>query len=253
MSETMPRLPSLSAAANVAVVGASGGIGSAMLQLLAGDEGVARVFALSRGDAAFAQHPKIVPNSIDITDEKTIAAAANACGRQGPLDLVVVATGILHEGEGLRPEKRMRDLDAEVMRQVFTVNAVGPAIVGKHFLPLLRSGHKTVFAALSARVGSIGDNRLGGWASYRASKAALNMFLKTLSIEHARARPDSVIAALHPGTVDTRLSQPFQGGVPAGKLFSPEFAAERLLAVIDGLSAADTGGVFAWDGSPVEY
>lgn len=249
----MPILPSLTNAANAAVVGASGGIGSAMLQLLAADEGIETIFALSRGRAPEARNPKVTPLIVDVTDEATIRAAAESCARQGPLDLVVVATGILHRGEAVRPEKRMRDLDGEAMQQVFAVNAIGPALVAKHFLPLLRPDHKTVFAALSARVGSIGDNRLGGWASYRASKAALNMLLKTLSVEHARARPASVVAALHPGTVDTHLSRPFQAAVPADKLFSPEYAAGRLLSVIDGLTAADSGSVFAWDGSRVEY
>ena len=249
----MPILPSLANAANAAVVGASGGIGAAMLLQLSADDGIANVFALSRSAATQRPEPKITPLPVDITDEATIRAAAESCARQGPLDLVVVATGVLHSGEDLRPEKRLRDIDGEVMQQVFTINAIGPALVAKHFLPLLRRDHKTVFAALSARVGSIGDNRLGGWASYRASKAALNMLLKTVSIEHARGWPASVVAALHPGTVDTRLSQPFQAGVPTGKLFTPEFAAGRLLSVMDGLTAADTGGVFAWDGSRIDY
>jgi NAD(P)-dependent dehydrogenase (short-subunit alcohol dehydrogenase family) len=110
-----------------------------------------------------------------------------------------------------------------------------------------------VFAALSARVGSISDNRLGGWASYRASKAALNMLLRTAAIEHQRRRPESIVVALHPGTVDTRLSAPFQRGVPEGKLFTPTYAVDRLLHVIDGLRPTDTGGFFAWDGQPIEY
>ena len=117
----------------------------------------------------------------------------------------------------------------------------------------MRRDHKSAFAAISARVGSIGDNRLGGWASYRASKAALNMLIRTLSIEHARTHPGGVVVALHPGTTDTALSKPFQRNVPEGKLFSPAFTAEKLLHVTDALSSADTGGFFAWDGSPVEY
>jgi NAD(P)-dependent dehydrogenase (short-subunit alcohol dehydrogenase family) len=150
------------------------------------------------------------------------------------------------------PEKTLRELDAEVMAHVLAINTIGPAMVAKHFLPRMRPGTKSVFAVLSARVGSISDNRLGGWYSYRASKAALNMLLKTLAIEHARRFPASIVAGLHPGTVATPLSAPFQQRVPEGKLFTPDFAAERLLAVIDGLEVSDSGSVFAWDGSRIE-
>ena len=146
----------------------------------------------------------------------------------------------------------MRELDAGKLARVFAINAAGPALVAKHFLPNLRKGSKTAFAALSARVGSIGDNRLGGWYAYRASKAALNMLLKTLSIEQARQRPDSIIVGLHPGTVNTELSSPFTKRTPAAKLFTPEVSAGHLLNVLDGLTPEDSGGVFAWDGQRVE-
>jgi NAD(P)-dependent dehydrogenase (short-subunit alcohol dehydrogenase family) len=147
----------------------------------------------------------------------------------------------------------MSALDAKALCEVFRINAVGPALIAKHFLPLLRMGHKTVFAALSARVGSISDNRLGGWASYRASKAALNMLLKTLAIEHARRWPDSVVVALHPGTVDTALSKPFSSRLPTERLFAPSQAVGYLLGVIDDLTPAATGDFLAWDGTPIEY
>ena len=137
--------------------------------------------------------------------------------------------------------------------ELFKVNAIGPANVAKAFLPRMRRGSKTVFAALSARVGSIGDNRLGGWVSYRSSKAALNMILKTLSIEHARRFPEAVIAGLHPGTVDSSLSAPFQRRVPEGKLFSPAQSVGYLLTVIDRLAPEDSGGFFAWDGTAIDY
>jgi NAD(P)-dependent dehydrogenase (short-subunit alcohol dehydrogenase family) len=139
------------------------------------------------------------------------------------------------------------------MMEVFRVNTIGPTLVAKHFLPRLRRDGKTVFAALSARVGSIGDNRLGGWVSYRSSKSALNMVLKTLSIEHARRFPEAVMVALHPGTVDTALSAPYQRRVPEHKLFTPARSVGHMLSVIDGLTAADTGGFFAWDGAPIDY
>ena len=247
----MSALNSFKTDLNVAVVGASGGIGAEFTRLLADDARVANVYALSRSPINL-RNDKIVAIPADISDEGSVADAAWAASQQ-PLDLVIVATGMLHRGEAVQPEKAMKDIDADSMTEVFRINAVGPALVAKHFLPKFRRTGKTVFAALSARVGSIGDNRLGGWVSYRASKSALNMILKTQSIEHARRFPDSVVAGLHPGTVDTRLSAPFQRRVPEGKLFSPAQSAGYLLAVIDSLTPADTGGFFAWDGTPVEY
>lgn len=247
----MSALNSFSTDLNVAVVGASGGIGAAFVRQLVGDARVARVYALSKTQVD-SWDDNVVAIPADIGNEGSLAAAAWAA-TQRPLDLVIVATGILHRGEAVQPEKALKDIDADAMTEVLSINAVGPALVAKHFLPQLRRNGKTVFAALSARIGSIGDNRLGGWVSYRASKSALNMILKTLSIEHARRFPDSVVVGLHPGTVDTKLSAPFQRGVPGGKLFSPEQSVGYLLEVIDRLTPADTGGTFAWDGSPIEY
>ena len=240
---------SLHAPATAAIIGASGGVGAALLQQVQDNEAVDKVYGLSRSPQSGGG--KLETMSIDITDESSIAEAAAAI--DSPLDLVIVATGILHRGDEIRPEKSIRELSAATMQDVFAINAIGPALVAKHFLPKLRRKHKAVFAAISARVGSIGDNRLGGWSSYRASKAALNMLLKNFSIEHGRTRPDSVIVGLHPGTVDTALSKPFQARVPDGKLFSPAQSAGYLLDVIDGLTPADSGGVFAWDGQRIEY
>lgn len=230
---------------NVAIIGASGGIGSALVDLLSADEAMHSITAFARSMSE--------PDFIDITDEDSVARAAELAAANGPLDLVLVATGILHNDEGIQPEKSLRDISRATMEEVFLVNAIGPALVAKHFLPKMRKGAKTVFAALSARVGSISDNYLGGWSSYRASKAALNMLLKTASIEHARRFPDSIVAGLHPGTVDTRLSQPFARNVPANSLFTPEFAAQKLVSVVDGLVASDTGKLFAWDGARIEF
>ncbi len=190
---------------------------------------------------------------IDLADEDSIATAAQLATKDDTLDLVIVTSGILWEGEDLRPEKSMRELDIRRLTQLFAVNAAGPALVAKHFLPVLRKNSKTLFASLSARVGSISDNRLGGWYSYRASKAALNMLLKTLAIEHARQWPDSVVAGLHPGTVDTALSQPYTSRTPKDALFSPETSARHLLNVMNQLCPEDSGGVFAWDGSRIQY
>jgi len=228
-----------------AVIGASGGIGRAIAQALLAQGW--EVHALSRsGDGP----PGTPVGRLDLADEASIAAAADRVGDGGPVHLVMVAAGLLH-GAGIAPEKSFRDLGAAQLAAYFAVNSIGPAIVAKHFLPLFPRDGRAVFAALSARVGSIGDNRLGGWYGYRASKAALNMLVKTLAIEVARTRPEALCVALHPGTVDTALSQPFQRGVRADKLFTPAFSAERLLAVVDKLAPADSGGCFAWDGERI--
>ena len=237
---------------NVAVIGASGGIGSEFVRRFEEDERVTRIHALSRNPSGDSTG-KVIGGHIDICDEGSVNAAAAQIAATGKLDLVIVATGILHRGDGIQPEKSLRDIDPRAMVDVLKINTIGPALVAKAFLPHMRPGSKSVFAALSARVGSIGDNRLGGWVSYRSSKAALNMILKTLSIEYARRFPESVIAGLHPGTVDTQLSAPFQRRVPEGKLFTPSKSVDCMLSVIDRLTAEDSGGVFAWDGSPIDY
>ena len=248
----MSQIKSFNTPANVAICGASGGIGGALVSALADDERVANLFALSR-TPPHSGSSKVTSLPLDILDEASVAETARRCAEPGPIDLVIVATGVLHDGDRVKPEKRMQDLDAEAMARVFSVNTIAPALLARHFLPLMRRDGKSAFAAISARVGSIGDNKLGGWTSYRASKAALNMVIKTLSIEHARTHPDGVVAALHPGTTDTALSKPFQRNVPEGKLFSPGFTAECLLRVLDELTSDDTGGFFAWNGDPIEY
>jgi NAD(P)-dependent dehydrogenase (short-subunit alcohol dehydrogenase family) len=248
----MTQLSSFQNNLSVAVVGASGGIGSEFVRQFADDPCVTRVFALARTPGRHV-HDKIVSLHLDLRDQHSIDAAADHVAAEGELDIVVVATGMLHRDQDIRPEKSLRDIDANAMLEMLKVNTVGPALVARAFLPRMRRAGKSAFAALSARVGSIGDNRLGGWTSYRSSKAALNMVLKTLSIEHARRFPESVIAGLHPGTVDTELSAPFQRNVPESRLFSPSRSVRHLLQVIDGLTPADTGGFYAWDGSAIEY
>ena len=242
-------LSSFHANANAVVVGANGALGDAFVRALAADPGVAMVAALSRQPVA--PGAGVTHHHADVTDEPSVAAAATAVAEScDAVDLVIVATGILHDAR-VRPEKTWRALDADTMADVFRVNTIGPALVAKHFLPLLRPGHKTVFAALSARVGSIADNHLGGWYSYRASKAALNQVIKTMAIELARNNPTAVCIGLHPGTVASGLSQPFQRGVPPDQLRAPATAAGLLLSVVDGLAADASGNVYAWDGQPV--
>ncbi|WP_394647239.1 SDR family NAD(P)-dependent oxidoreductase [uncultured Sphingomonas sp.] len=212
------------------VIGAGGGIGAALADALAEEEN--DVVALARAD-------------LDLTDEASIASAA---AKVAKADLVVVATGLLHDAEH-GPEKALRDLDPVWLARQYAVNAIGPALVAKHFLPILPRTGRSVFAALSARVGSISDNRLGGWYGYRASKAALNQLIRTLAVEDKRRNDRGIVVALHPGTVDTRLSKPFQ---QSGRdLFQPDRAAVQLLDVLDALKPADSGKLFAWDGAEI--
>lgn len=247
----MNTLESFPSPIRVAIVGASGGIGSSMVEIFSQHPQVAAVYALSRTPCSIAS-PKIVYGNLDMAYEDSIAECAAVASLESPLDVVVITTGVLWSGETLTPEKSMREIDVEAFSRVFAINAFGPAMVAKHFLPTLRKNSKTVFAALSARVGSIGDNRLGGWYTYRASKAALNMLLKTLSIEHARLWPQSVVVGLHPGTVDTRLSRPYLKHTRPEEVFSPAVSASHLITVIDNVSPLDSGGVFAWDGKRIE-
>ncbi|MBO9500473.1 SDR family NAD(P)-dependent oxidoreductase [Brevundimonas sp. A19_0] len=220
------------------VIGASGGIGAALVEALETAGGHAVVHALSRSGTG-----------LDLEDEASIAAAAHRVAEGPPPALVLVATGVLHGDHA--PERTYRALSAEHLLRDYRLNAVGPALVAKHFLPLMPRTGRSVFGALSARVGSIGDNRLGGWHAYRASKAALNMLIRNLAIEHARTHREGIVVGLHPGTVATDLSAPFQAGVAPDKLFTPARAAAQLLTVTAGLSPADTGKVFAWDGQPI--
>ena len=222
------------------VIGASGGIGRAFMASLTKESGAKAVIALGR-----ASEP-----ALDLLDEASIQAAAHWASAQGEIRLIIDATGILH-GPGMEPEKSWRALDPSAMAQSFAINAIGPALLMKHFLPLLPRTGKSVFATLSAKVGSIGDNHLGGWYSYRASKAALNQLVHTAAIELKRSRPNAICAALHPGTVDTGLSAPF---AKAGlEVQTAEEAVRRMLTVIDGWQPADSGGFFTYRGEPLPW
>ena len=218
------------------VIGATGGIGRALADAIeARGDGVTRLSRTS-------------DPPLDLTDEASIAAAAAALSAASPADLLIIATGLLHS-PGAGPEKSLRQLDAATLATSFAVNTIGPALVARHFLPLLAPDATLAF--LSARVGSISDNRLGGWYGYRASKAALNQFVRTLAIELARTRPATICVALHPGTVDTALSAPFQRNVPAGKLFSPAESAGHMLTVLATLVPADSGQLIDWAGERI--
>ncbi|MFM7348312.1 MAG: SDR family NAD(P)-dependent oxidoreductase [Erythrobacter sp.] len=231
-----------------AVFGARGGIGRALCEGLAA-RGCARIYAGSRPGEALSI-PGEVPFAFDLRDEASIAAAA-AMMRDDPPEWVIVATGVLTLADGTGPERTWKRLEAGTMAEVFALNTIGPMLVAKHCLALMPRGSAFTFAALSARVGSISDNRLGGWHSYRASKAALNMLLKNLAIEVARTHPDAVVAGLHPGTVDSALSRPFQSGLPEGQLTAPGDAAANLLGVLARLTPAHSGKVFDFRGAEI--
>ena len=221
------------------IIGSSGGLGSALADALERKPGV-DVHRLTRQG-----HPQI-----DLTDESTIADAANHLkAADCSPDLIIVASGLLHRN-GKGPEKSLNEIDADWMIENFKVNAVGPALIAKHFLPLMPRDRRTCFAALSARVGSISDNKLGGWHSYRASKAALNMLIRNLAIEWQRKNPQSIVVGLHPGTVETALSAPFKGN-PATERFAPDKAAEQLLTTLEALKPEQSGQLIAYDGQMI--
>ena len=240
------------------VQGANRGIGAGLVEALLECPRVGRVIATCRDpDAAQSLRrladPRLRIERLDITRPEQSAALAERLAADGMrLNLVINAAGILHR-DGLWPEKKLEDLELEALQQVFAVNAFGPALLLKSLRPLLARKGKCVFAAISARVGSIGDNRLGGWYAYRASKSALNQLMRTASVELKRRNRNAIVACLHPGTTDTGLSRPFQANVPAEKLFPVERTAGYLLDVIDGLGENDSGGFFAWDGQNIDW
>lgn len=222
------------------IIGGTGGIGTALALNLTEGGQYGEVLSLSRSSAP----------AIDLLDESSIEKAATQLAQAGHTpSLIIVATGILHKAHN-GPEKSMRDLDPEWMIENYRVNAIGPALVAKHFLPLMPRTGRICFAVLSARVGSISDNRLGGWHSYRASKSALNMLVRNISVEWQRKNQDALIVGLHPGTVETPLSAPFKGN-PAHERFTPATAAAQLLEVLEGLNPDQSGQLFAYDGTVI--
>ena len=229
------------------VFGSSGGIGRALAEGVIASGRYRSVFAVSRSGVEIEG---ALNRQAEFTDEAQLAKLAAEIGAAGPVALCIVASGLLSDGD-LQPEKTYRALSAEAFARVFAANTVAPALIAKHVLPLMPKAERSVFAALSARVGSISDNRLGGWHAYRASKAALNMLIRNFAIEQARRAPGNICVGLHPGTVDTGLSKAFQGGVPGEKLFSPEQSAGYLLDVVDRLTPEDSGKCFDWAGKEV--
>lgn len=223
----------------VLVFGASGGIGSALVDRLSIYLPSGQIFGISR-----QSNP-----GFDLLDEASIAHCAGLLKSKGPFDWIIDATGAL-EIDNVGPEKSIKAIDPVVMAKQFAINAIGPALIIKHFVPLLSKERTAVLASISAKVGSIGDNRLGGWISYRSAKAALNQIIHTASIEVARTHPLACLVALHPGTVKTRLSEKWQGNHPS---VPPEEAADHLLTVMSNVTAADTGGFLGYDGRPIPW
>ena len=256
---TAPLLHDQGAPAHVLVTGASRGIGLALVRELLGHPQVVRLTAVARqatrGDALAALRADVGERlqcvDADLTDDQALAELATHLREQHPiLDLVINAAGLLH-GDAIRPEKSVTQVRRAALEQVFALNAFAPILLAQALLPLLTGA--CVFASLSARVGSIGDNRLGGWYAYRASKAAQNQLMKTFAIELARRNRQSCCLLLHPGTVNTALSAPFQVNVPAEKLFAPERAASQLLRIIAKVKPADSGRFIAWDGTDIPW
>ncbi|HCP64178.1 MAG TPA: hypothetical protein DIU09_06285 [Hyphomonadaceae bacterium] len=236
---------------NIIILGASGAIGSALIRILLTASGTERLFALSRKPIENAD-PRVTSIAMDLEDEDSLRTAAAACQLEGGVDLIINTIGILHEGEPIRPEKGLRELDPETMARLFRINTIGPALVLKHFSPLLARDRRAIMASLSARVGSISDNKTGGWYSYRASKAALNQLIRTASIELAARRPQVICVGLHPGTVRSAMSEPFLQRYTKNEIFEPDTAAAALFSVLAELTPAQTGRIFAWDGQEIQ-
>ncbi|MCY4321877.1 MAG: SDR family NAD(P)-dependent oxidoreductase [Bdellovibrionaceae bacterium] len=233
----------------IAIIGSSGGIGSALVKELAQTYPLADIFAFSRKAQNF-NSPLVKSYTINYQEEESLRQSAHLVGENNTWDLVVVATGLLHDKD-IQPERSFKELSVQKFQKLFLVNTITPALIAKHFIPKLNQKKRSVFAVLSARVGSISDNRLGGWYAYRASKTALNMIVKNLAIEVRRKAPLNLIVGLHPGTVDSPLSKPFQKSIAKEKLFTAEESAQKLIKVLKKLQTKDSGKGFAWDGQEI--
>lgn len=245
-------LPQLPDGFTALVTGASGGIGTALVEALLASPRPGRVYAVSRR-AHPHPDPRLTALPLDLTTPQGRDGLAEALG-DTPLHLVINALGMLHDAEaGITPEKKLGDLDAASLTRLFQVNAATPALLLQTLEGSLKGRHPVLIASLSARVGSIGDNRLGGWYAFRASKAAHNMLMKTAAVELRRLNPESIVVCLHPGTTDTALSAPFQSRVPKGKLFSTAFVAERLLEVLGRRTPDDSGDFRDWNDEPISW
>ena len=235
---------------SVVIVGSNGGIGSGLIHEIHRQMPGVTIHALARKKIDTPLN-NVIDYCVDFEKESAIAEVRDQIIAHGAIDCMIVATGILHNAS-VKPEKSLSQLNYQQLNTIFAANTFLPVIIAKHFIPHLSQENTSVFCVLSARVGSISDNRLGGWYSYRASKSALNMLIKTASIETSRTNKKAIIAGLHPGTVETRLSQPFLARIDQDKYFSTEKAAKQILQVISKLNIDDSGLVFDWKGEQVE-
>ncbi|MBW4543461.1 MAG: SDR family NAD(P)-dependent oxidoreductase [Symplocastrum torsivum CPER-KK1] len=238
------------------IVGASQGIGLEFVRQFLESDRVARVYATYRNpqsELLTIADSRLCCLPLDITEEAQIATVVKEIQTETEaLHYVINCVGVLHEG-AMQPEKSLRQLNAEQLLHYFQVNSLGAVLLAKHVQPLLKHSDRAILATISAKIGSIGDNYLGGWYGYRASKAALNMFMRTTAIEYKRTCPRAIVVTLHPGTTDTQLSRPFQRNVLPEKLFTVERTVGQLLKVLDQLQEKDSGEFFSWDGSRLPW
>jgi NAD(P)-dependent dehydrogenase (short-subunit alcohol dehydrogenase family) len=240
------------------IVGAGRGIGLGFVRQILATDDIDRLYATYRQLESATELLAITDRRLhclqmDITDESQIAATIGQIQSETTkLHYTINCIGVLHDGQ-MQPEKSLRQINSEQLLRYFQVNSIGAMLLFKYIQPLLKHGDRSIVATISAKVGSIGDNQSGGWYGYRASKAALNMFIKTTSIEYKRTCPQAIVVALHPGTTDTKLSLPFQRNVPPEKLFSVDRTVAQLLKVIDKLKSDDSGEFFAWDGTRLPW
>jgi NAD(P)-dependent dehydrogenase (short-subunit alcohol dehydrogenase family) len=243
----------------VLVTGATGGLGGAVVRALVDGAGVEKIWAASRratsDETDLPDDPRVERVGLDVTDPSSIEGlAARVNSADKGLDLLVQTAGLLHDEEiGVAPEKRIEQVELAALSRSFLVNAAGPILLARALLPALRRADSATVVNVSARVGSIDDNQLGGWYAYRAAKAAQNQLTRTLSIELGRRAKSAVVIAYHPGTIDTALSAPFSAHVPAHKLFSPTRAAGHLVDVASAVERRDSGSFFGWDGERIAW
>lgn len=228
----------------------SGAIGSALAQSILSNNIDARCIITYHRNPPSFQHPRLTVLPLNaLHEDEFIALKDSIIATVGPVDWIINTIGILHDhNKGIFPEKRLLDFDAKIFTQVLEHNVLPTVYAAKHLTSLLNKNSLCIFAAVSAKVGSIEDNRQGGWYSYRASKACLNMMIKTIAIELAHKNKKTCVLALHPGTTDSHLSEPFQKNVPEGKLFTPERTAEQLIKILYNVTSDNTGSFYSWDG-----
>ena len=234
---------------NIAIIGSSGAIGNAFVEHYIKDSSVENIFTFSR-NATDHVSEKVTSFEIDVESQDSIEKAAGQV-KDHIIDRIVIASGILHT-ESFGPEKSIKDLNYETFAKVYSINTIGPALIGRYFIPLMNKNEKSVIAFLSARVGSISDNSLGGWHSYRSSKTALNQIVKNFSIELKRINKNAIALALQPGTVESRFSEPFKKNVSKNKLFTPDYSVGLLSQVIENSSLNESGSLLSYDGEIIK-